>query len=370
MIRVALLCDQPRIRQQVMLVLRQEGLLVLGCVESAGVLRAQLADWAPDAAVVAEPFCGLDVAAVGRQLPPGTALLALTRDPAPEHLRRLFRQGAADVLPFPRALAGLPAAIREAVRSRAPAAAGSGGGQVVALWSPKGGVGCSLLAANLAVALQVQQRRRTLLVDLGGPYGGADILLGLQPERDLSALFRVMGELHPDHVARACTTHPTGLSVLCASRLPEPVGGLQPEHPGALSAVCRQMFDVVLFDVPSPWVPPVAAALAAADRVLLVVTPDAPSVRAAQAAVGLLPAARGQAPAAGVIVNRVSPRAELQPGEIGALVGLPVVATVHSDFLAIEPLINTGKPLIMPRHGPGQRGRLLQDLGRLAQRLA
>ena len=56
-------------------------------------------------------------------------------------------------------------------------------GAVIGVFSPKGGVGKTLLATNLAVAFGVGQRKRTLLADLNSGLGNADLLLDLEPER-------------------------------------------------------------------------------------------------------------------------------------------------------------------------------------------
>lgn len=72
---------------------------------------------------------------------------------------------------------------------------------------------------------------------------------------------------------------------------------------------------------------------------------------------------------AGLVVNRVSSRSDLNAWEIGQIVGLPVIANVHADFAMLEPLINTGQTLV---HQVQQRRepKVAQDLLQLAQRLA
>lgn len=374
MIRVALICDQLRVQQQVQSVLEREGFLVLGCLDKPEAVRAHLAEWAPEAILVAEPFGSTDTVELTRQirtLATSAALLILGKGSDPGRIRLLFRSGADDVLQVPRDLSSVPLAIRETVQSgRNRSGPGISGGKVVVVWSPKGGVGCSLVAANLAVALQVQQRRRTLLADLNSPYGGVDAILALQPERTFADLFRVIDELHAGHVAQACTEHRSGLAVLCAANTPGPLGGLEPVHITNLVRVCRSLFDVTVLDLPSAWVSPVITAVDLADRLLLVVTPDAPAVRSAQVGVGLLPLAKRERQMTGVVVNRVSTRSELQPREIGEMLALPVVATIQSDFVALEPHVNTGQPLISSTPVRAKPSRVAQDLSRLAQRLA
>lgn len=366
MIRVALLCDQLRLKGDLAALLQRDGLVVLGCIDRPDAIPEQLRAWAPDATVIAGPFAGTDPADLARRvqgLLPGAALLVLLRSNDSAQTRQLFLAGADDVLT---GTAGLAGAIREAVQRRT---AGAAPGYILAVWSPKGGVGCSSLAANLGVALQAHAHRRTLLVDLNGPFGGADRLLGLKPERTLADLSGVAQELNPSHVLQALTAHGSGLNVLCASRRPDPAGGLLPEHLSALLPVCRRMFDTVLLDVPAAWSLISKTAVDLASRILLVVTPDAPAIGALQDALPLLPPGKREQRLVGLVINRASPRVELQPREIGAVVDLPVLGTIRSDFLSIEPLVNSSEPLVSTTRAH-RESRIGEDLLRLARIVA
>lgn len=373
MIRVAILADQPRCKHDITTALQRHGLVVLGTLDAAAELPRQLGTWVPEAVVLAAPFAGAPAAqwlSELRRLAPEAALLVVSRDTAAAQVRQLFCAGADDVLALPRDLNTLPQALRDAVQRRREAAhPGGGAGRVVAVWSPKGGTGCSLLAAGLALALQTRQQRRTLLADLTGPFGGAERLVGLQdePERTLADLFRVIGELSPDHLLQACTAHESGLALLAAPRLSEPLGGLLPEHVSAVAGLCGRLFERTVLDVPSLWHPTVAAALAAADRLLLVLTPDVPAVRAAQAALDLLPALRREQKTVGLVVNRLCRRSELQPDAIGRLLDLPVVGRVRANYWPAGVLAQRrsapGCGRAAPAAAPGRRRRPLEPGG-------
>lgn len=372
MIRVALLCDQLRLQQDLSALLSREGFVLPGIIDHPSDVLDKVAQWTPDLLLLVEPFGGADTGRVVHQvqsLYPAIPPVVLARGTDPARIRQFFRSGVADVLTLPTDLPALPEALRDAVRVRS--GADGAGGKVIGLWAPKGGAGCSLLTANLGVLLQQRHRRRTMLIDLCGPFGGASAMLGITPERSLSDLFRVMAELTETHLSQALTMHESGLSLLAAPRLPEPHGGLLPEHIGGLTRLGRSQFDLILLDIPSGWGASVPAAIGACDRLLLIITPDGPAIQTLQAAIGLLPPELRERLTAGLIINRVSPRLELRPKEIEAMTGLPIVATLPSDFLLLEPLINTGRP-IPPRSSGvvGKEPPLTRDLAALAARLA
>jgi len=64
-------------------------------------------------------------------------------------------------------------------------------GTVIGIFSAKGGVGKTILATNLAVALGVGHHRKTVLIDLNQGLGTADLLLDLEPENSWQDLIPV-----------------------------------------------------------------------------------------------------------------------------------------------------------------------------------
>ena len=58
--------------------------------------------------------------------------------------------------------------------------------RTITLFSPKGGVGTTFLAVNLAVALSERGRRRVCVVDLDLEFGDVGIVAGVAPNRDIS----------------------------------------------------------------------------------------------------------------------------------------------------------------------------------------
>ncbi|MGH2344132.1 MAG: AAA family ATPase, partial [Chloroflexota bacterium] len=82
--------------------------------------------------------------------------------------------------------------------------------KVIALFSPKGGVGCSSLAVNLAVALQ-QMGSPTAMVDGNISFGSLEIFLELQPTHSILQLIGDVEQLNIDLILEMMVTHSTGL---------------------------------------------------------------------------------------------------------------------------------------------------------------
>ena len=63
-----------------------------------------------------------------------------------------------------------------------PAQGGNEPGRVVAVFGPKGGVGRTTVAVNLAVAAATELGQRTCLVDASFQFGDVGVLLNLNPK--------------------------------------------------------------------------------------------------------------------------------------------------------------------------------------------
>ncbi len=165
--------------------------------------------------------------------------------------------------------------IDHAVAARAP-----GVPLRIAITSGKGGVGKTTIAANLA-ALWARRGRRTLVVDADLGLACLDLALGVKPRRDLFDVIEGTASLEETLVEG-----PFGAMLLPAS-----VGRFQLANMGHASraALMRAIdlvaarFEVVIFDTGAGIGATAVEFASHADEIVLVVTPDASTLRDAYA---------------------------------------------------------------------------------------
>ncbi len=88
----------------------------------------------------------------------------------------------------------------------------------------KGGVGKSVLAANLAIAFQLELRQQVLLIDADAKScGDQNILLGVKPAKNLSEVSQFTQPITPQTLPQIVSSHPSGIHYLAAVRGPEEV---------------------------------------------------------------------------------------------------------------------------------------------------
>src|SRR5205809_3292235 len=101
-------------------------------------------------------------------------------------------------------------------------AAAKRGGNVVLFLHGKGGVGCTTLAVNAAVALAATTIYRVSLLDLNLEFGNAPMLMNLTPPRTLADLAEDSHEqLDEATFGRYLEQDRTGVRVLAGCDVPE-----------------------------------------------------------------------------------------------------------------------------------------------------
>ena len=166
--------------------------------------------------------------------------------------------------------------------------------------SGKGGVGKSLVAASLGIAL-ARRQLPTVIVDTDIGLRSQDLLLGLQNK----VVYDVVDVAHKDCKLRyALISHNRypGLSLLPASQLGTPAD-LSAERLAKIVLKLKKRFAYVLLDAPAGLEGGLRAGIPAADHTLLVTTPDDVAIRDAERVVSLLESL--QKPRPMLLVNRV-----------------------------------------------------------------
>ena len=201
--------------------------------------------------------------------------------------------------------------------------------KVIAFVGARGGTGVTTVATNVAVALAYYSQAKTAFLDLNVGRTIADQLLELPVDGagTLTDLLPILAELagapvSADVLAQVQAQHASGLTVIVASRDAEPVqvsGDAVTQLLGGLAGTA----DVVICDLPSTYDEATFAAIGAADRTLIVATPDVPTLKRTKALLQRVRTGREDAAAARVILNRANDGSELSLQQMEDFLGEP-----------------------------------------------
>src|SRR5260370_815697 len=121
-------------------------------------------------------------------------------------------------------------------------------GQVFFFYSGKGGVGKSLIAANLAVSMANETKGKVALVDLDLQFGDIGVLLNLDHSQGITDLIENIDHMDPDFIREIMVDGPFGIKVLLPPISPELADLVTVDHVRRIFSELRKMFDYIIVD--------------------------------------------------------------------------------------------------------------------------
>jgi pilus assembly protein CpaE len=202
-------------------------------------------------------------------------------------VRRIMNAGSHDFATFPLTDDELRDAAQRAVdaitgRENGAGDSGRGGatGTVLTVAGPRGGVGKTSVATNLAVSLARETGTAVALVDLDLLFGSAAIALGIMPAATIQEWVQLRAAGHNDPVGRYLSDHRSGLKVLAAPLEPDPELEVGPQEVAAVLSDLSSTHEFVVVDTGASFTEITAAAIELASMTMLLTTGDVASLRA------------------------------------------------------------------------------------------
>ena len=261
-------------------------------------------------------------------------------------LEEALEDGVADLVPLPQLTENIVFAIRKTCHQGRRAQSGDGRrGRVVTVFSPKGGVGKTVVSTNLSVTL-CKMGKATLLVDLDLQFGDAAIMLGLQPEKTIYDLVVAPGELDSEKLAGYTLGHPCGLDVLPAPLQPEDAELVTEGKLARLLEVARGSYDAIVVDTSPFFHGPMLATLDRTDELLLLCGLDVPTIKNVRLSLQTLELLSFPPERVGVVLNRSNTNVGIQRSEVERALETKIRADLPSDR-AVPLGVNRGKPVAL-----------------------
>lgn len=223
-------------------------------------------------------------------------------------------------------------------------------GRIVTVFSTKGGVGKSLVATNVGVAL-AGKGRSVCLVDLDVNSGDVAIMLQLTPNRTINDLASFSGVVDAEGIESILTRHSDNLSVVAAPvRLDSP-DQASVEDIGKLLDALRRMVDFVVVDTSGVFDDHALCALDRSDLIVLVGTLDIPSLKALKLATSTLEVLNFPKSTWRFVLNRADSKVGLTVEEFEKTLGLKADSSLVSSREVLA-AVNRGEALVSayPNH--------------------
>jgi pilus assembly protein CpaE len=218
----------------------------------------------------------------------------------------------------------------------------------VAVYSPKGGVGTTTIATNVAVAAAQRNPDRVILVDLDLQFGGVATHLYLEPKLTIADAVRDEAAMREPDLLRTYTVrHDSGLHVLAAPISPEASELVTPDHISHILGTLLEGYDAVVVDAGSILDEGVLRIFEMAETILLPVNPEMSTLKAMHGLLDYLNETGSIGGKSTFVLNNMFAREILKPRDIESALGSRITTDLPYDPFLYLKAVNEGVPIVL-----------------------
>ena len=237
--------------------------------------------------------------------------------------------------------------------------------RITAVFSPKGGVGTTTIATNIAMSLAARHPDRVVLIDLDLQFGQAATHLNLEPRQTLADVVRDEAALRESELLRTYSMrHDSGLHLLPSPPSPELSELVEPAHINQLLETILDSYDSVVIDAGSTLDERTMAVFEHADSVIIPVYPEIAALKAVHALLDYLAEAGSVGAKTTFVLNNAFAREILKLRDVESALGTKIGAELPYDPFVYLKAVNEGVPVVSgaPRSAAADRLNRLASL--------
>jgi pilus assembly protein CpaE len=314
---------------------------------------------------------------------PNTAVIMMSVQNEPEFLRRSMTAGAREFLAKPFSLDELIDSIRKVSllqqQSRRVVAdvpvhhqmhagpARNRKARIISTFSLKGGVGRTMLAANLAVAIRNRYpEKEVAVIDGNLLHGDLGVVMNATEQKSISDIVRNFHNLDRDLVTDILITPSSGVKLLTAP--PDAQSGEQVtgEHIRQVLQHMTNMFDYIIVDTRPSFDEVTLSLLDHSDKILVLLTLELTAIKGAKQYLELGDLLGYDSDRISLVINRATLQAGIPVDDVGASLKGEILARLPDEPLLVMRAVNEGVPVVQSAPASG----IAYEIDRLAQALA
>jgi len=286
---------------------------------------------------------------------PSAQIVILSVQSDPNYMRRAMQKGACDFLTKPPTADELISAVRRAGKIAkdvvVPTATVTTGrerkGNIITVYSPKGGTGCTILSTNLALALQ-NEDTPVVLVDGNLQFGDVAISINEKGKFSVADLASRVDDLDNEIVESVLMEHKaSGLKILAAPTRPEYADNINGNQFGKVLDYLAGRYTYVVVDTPSSLTDVTLAVIDHSEIVILIATQDIPAIKNAHLFLEVADALGISRKRILFVMNRVDKRIAIDPLKIAESMKQELVEAIPLDERTVVPSLLKGTPFIL-----------------------
>lgn len=298
------------------------------------------------------------VAKLRRQMP--GIMLFLVGDKDPDLILKGMRSGINDILPYPSSEnKELLSIVRDAVKRFSKE---EGKGEILGVFSLKGGQGITSIATNLADHIHRLTGDKTLLLDLNLYMSDVAMFVNLAPEYTVFDMVNDLDRMDEDLLFSSLARHKRGFYLLCGSEKIGDAEDIEGADIARMLGVFKRYMDYTVIDLPHDLSETTLSAIESVDMLLLVAQQSLPVLRSLQRTLELFDEIRFGREKVRIVLNRYLGGSDIRAYDVSRILDFPVSYKITNDYRAICNAINNGKTLDMAKRNT----KINMDMGAVA----
>jgi len=361
-IRVVALCDQGSTQQQITEALSAQNEFVLvDVLASKEMLARQIRSMEPDIVLVDSQLAGESTMDIIDDLAiqfPSSSVVAVLPTNDPLVAQQVMLAGARAFLIAPFSQINLVSTLRrvselegrrQQTKTYIPAATTEATRPLrsVTIYSPRGGTGVTSIAANIAIALAEETGKRVLLFEGKVFFGHLEVMLNLRVQNTITDLIPHATNLDEGLVRDVVTPHPSGIHVLLAPSNVQVAQGIRADDIYNVFMGVSRHYDYTVVDAGGPLNDISVTLMDAADRILLITTPDLASLHDTSRFLQLSRSLAYPADKILMILNKAGAEGGVKLHDIESVLHTQVYHQIANDPANVLRSINRGIPFLV-----------------------
>jgi len=295
----------------------------------------------------------------------------ITKPPKSDELVTVIRRAGAKAIAIRKESQFMGRGTGSLIDPRGTTSGISGLGKIVAVYSPKGGVGTTTVATNLAVTLHSSETP-VIIVDANLQFGDVVVFLNERGRTSVVDLTPIADQLDPEIVRDVVIHHESsGIDILSALPLPEDAERISGGQFVTVLQSLARLYSYVIVDTDSGLSDVTLDTLDNSDLLVMISSQDIPAIINTRMMLTLLTNLGIDKQKILLVMSRFDRQLAITPEKVGHNLGHKVAAVLPEDREVVVPAVNRVIPFMMGEGKTKEIGKsILELVGKIREKLS
>lgn len=237
--------------------------------------------------------------------------------------------------------------------------------QIISVFSTKGGVGKTTVAANLAVALSERSNGKVALLDLDLQFGDIPIMFNIYPNKTIADLAGEVNNMGSDVIEEFMVEHESGVRVLSAPLTPEYAEYINGHTVENILRILIESYKYIIIDTAPSFNDVNLTVMDMSDQIFFITTLDLSTIKNVKAGLQIMNSLKYSDRKVTLVLNRYHRHFGISNNELEKIFDKKVEHIIPEDNINVIQAMNEGTPLVISKN----RSRSAKSIIEMAEKL-